>query len=199
MQQHADTSPRQQDSQLSQECADSASIVLLLLKNGLTPYCKLESRWKRSTSYSNALSTRPAIYLPWPIKKSSLDITPLEIFVITSECNLVFPNFSLQYFPLESKSDCFLFAQISLLLLLQHLKDIKLPSVSAVVVTKLPWILLRVRSTIALPTSPAIFSHNNSHHRCKQVLGLHFHRRKNQWSEKWQGLQGSHWELPLPQ
>lgn len=119
--------------------------------------------------------------------------------MITSECNLVFPNFSLQYFPLESKSDCFLFAQISLLLLLQHLKDIKLPSVSAVVVTKLPWILLRVRSTIALPTSPAIFSHNNSHHRCKQVLGLHFHRQKNQWCEKWQGLQGSHWELPLPQ
>lgn len=53
---------------------------------------------------------------------------PLEIFVKVSEYNLVFPNFSLERFPLESKSNCSLFTQISLLLLLQHLKGIKLSS-----------------------------------------------------------------------
>lgn len=63
--------------------------------------------------------------------------------------------------------------------------------------TKLSWILLQVGNTIALLTSHAVFSHNNSQHCCKeQVWGLYSHSRTKPWHAHWQGLQSQVTSVP---
>lgn len=63
--------------------------------------------------------------------------------------------------------------------------------------TKLSWILLQLRNTIALLTSRAVFSHNNSQHSCKQqVMVLYSHSRTKQWYAHWQGPQSQVTSMP---
>lgn len=63
--------------------------------------------------------------------------------------------------------------------------------------TKLSWILLQLRNTIAPLTSHAVFSHNNSQHGCKQqVTVLYSHSRTKQWYAYWQGPQSQVTSMP---